>query len=122
EDERVKGGVERPDVLLVPEEERVAHDPELVRASLEARPVGAVADQTQGRLDAALLQALEPVQDVIDALDRRHPADPADREAVRRDAEVAPRLFPAVGAAADTLVQLDAEADDGELLRRRDAQ
>src|SRR5438128_1292027 len=122
EDERVEGRVERSHVLLVAQEEGLAHDPQLVCSALEGRPIRAVADQTEGRADATLQQSLEAVQHVVGALDGGHPADPADGEPGGLDPEVAPCLRPAVRSGADALAELDPQADDDELLGRRDAQ
>src|SRR5207248_9166575 len=53
--------------------------------------------------------------------DTGHAADPADDEAVGRDPEQ-PACLGAVSVRTDTAVELDAEPDDRELLRRRDAE
>ncbi len=122
EDERVEGGVPVRDRVLVAEREEVARDAELVGALLQAGAVGAVADQAQRRVDAALAELLEREQHVVRALDGGHPADPADDEAVVRDAEQPPCPRAGAAVAADPLLELDPEADDDEPLRRRDAE
>src|SRR5919201_3386133 len=121
QDERVEGAVERSDVLLVAEEERVADDPELVGAALELRAVRAVADEAERRFDAAFAQQPEALEDVVAALNRRHAAHPADGEAFVGDAQIASCLGAAVRRG-DPFAQLDPEPDDRELLRRRDAE
>ena len=120
--ERVEGRVERRDVLLVAEEERVADDAQLVRAILELAAVGAVADHAERRVDAAVPETLEGHQDVVRALHGRHAADPAHREPVGRDAEVTPALDAAVLLRRDALFQLDPQPDHDKALARSDAE
>jgi hypothetical protein len=55
----VAHGIPGRDILLVPEEETVAGDPEIVGALLEPRPVVAVADEQEQRVDAAFAYADE---------------------------------------------------------------
>ena len=57
QDEGVDRAVEAADVVLVADEEAVARDPELVRGALELLAVGAVADETERCIDAALAAA-----------------------------------------------------------------
>ena len=54
EDDGVAHGVPRRHVLLVAEEEARLGDTEVMRALLEARPVVAVADEHEERVDSAL--------------------------------------------------------------------
>src|SRR5262249_60728177 len=88
----------------------------------EARAVRTVADEAERRVDTPCAQPLESVEDVVRPLHRRHAADPADREPIRRDAEVAARLLAPVRLRAAALVELHPETDDREPLGRRDAE
>ena len=117
----VADGVPRGDVLLVAEEEAGAREAEVVRALLEALAVVTVADEEQQRVDAALAHAGEHRQKIVGPLHRRHPAEPADDELPFRDAVAAPDLD-RVAVEADTRLELDPEADDGEPLARRDVE
>ena len=59
------------------------------------------------------------LEHVVGALDARHPAHPADHEPLRRDPE--PRARGRTGhLRLHPLAELDSQADDAELLRRRD--
>src|SRR5204862_147858 len=76
--ERVEEAVVRRHVALIAGEDRAANDAEVVRALLDLLAVGAVADQAQRRVYAARAEAPERLEQVADALDRRHAADPPD--------------------------------------------
>ncbi len=67
-------------------------------------------------------EPLEGEEDVVGALDGGHAADPADREALVGDAHHPPGARPRLRRCVDALLELDAEADDRELLPRRDAE
>ena len=84
--------------------------------------IRAVADEAQAGVDAAVQEPLEGEQDVVRALDGGHAADPADREALVGDAHHPPGPLPRLRRRVDALLELDAEADDRELLPRRDAE
>ena len=91
--------------------------------SLDRLAVGAVADEAEPRVDAALAQARERGEHVRDALDRRHPADPADDERARPGRRTgAAARSPSLVAARDPPVEVDPEPDHRELARRRDAE
>ena len=96
----------------------MADQSELLRAPLETLPVGAVADEQEPGVDALLPQRRERGEEVAGLLHTRHAAQPADDEALRRDAEPPADLVPRL-VAADTLLQLDPEPHDDELLGRR---
>ena len=93
--------------------------PSSCAAPLELLAVGPVADHAERRVDAVVAQAPEGEEHVVGPLDRGHPADPADDEAVVGDADSA-RLSRRPSVRRDALVELDPEADDDEPLGRRD--
>jgi hypothetical protein len=93
-----------------------------VGTALEASAIGAVADEAEGRVDVQREQASEREQHVVRPLDGGHASDPADHERVRADAEDAPDLATRDPVELDTFTNLDAEAEDGELLRRSHAE
>ena len=92
-----------------------------MRTLLDVLAVGAVADEAEAGVHTAVSQPAEGEQDVVDALDRGHPADPADDELVGRDAVEAAKRG-AVTAARDAVVQVDPEPDHAELLGRSNAE
>ena len=103
QDEGVERSVERRDVLLVADEERLAHDAEVVRALLELRSIRPIADHAEHCVDAFVAQALERDEDVVRALHGSHASDPPDSEPIRLDAQVSPAVDAAVLFACDTL-------------------
>src|SRR4029079_18061442 len=111
--------VPRRDVLLVAEEEAMPHQAELLCTLLERIAVGPVADEQQPGVDAALADQGEGLEEIERLLDAGHPSQPADHEPLRRDTEAAADLLARL-VAADTLLQLDPEPHDDELLRRGD--
>src|SRR5439155_3245616 len=122
QDERVERSVEGRDVLLEAEEERLAHDAQVVRPSLDRGPLGPVTDETEAGVDAELAQAPEGEQHVLSSLHSRHPADPADDEPLGFDAEDSAALGPLLRVCSDAFIKLDPETDDGESSAGRDAQ
>ena len=118
QEERVEERVVRRHVSLVADEENVPDDPEVGGELLDRVAVGAVADQAERGLDAAVEQRLEGREDVRYALDRCHAPDPADDEPVIGDAEEMPELRAPV-AGQNTRLEVDAETDHRELLGRR---
>src|SRR5581483_10621278 len=89
--------------------------------ALELVALRAVADEHELRVDAERNEACEGREHVRDALDPGHAPDPADDEARVRDAEPATQR-PAGLRAGDAALEIDAEPDHGELLRRCDAE
>jgi len=71
----------------------VPRDAEVLRLLLHSFSIRAVADEAERRVDAEIEEPLERRQDVRHALDRGHAADPADDEAIVRDAEQAAMLL-----------------------------
>ncbi len=86
---------------------------ELACFLLERCALGAVADQDQSGVDAPVPQLPDRPQDVLGLLHGRHPGDPADAEALGRDAEGSANRR-SVGGARHALGELDSEANDGE--------
>ena len=67
-------------------------------------------------------EAREGAQQIVRALDLGHAAEPADEEAVVRHAELATQLLRRPGRGREPLVEVEPEPDDGDLLRRSDAE
>ena len=86
---------------------------------LQRLPVGAVADEADDRIHAALAQRRDRLQHDSGVLDARHAADPADDERIARDPVQLPVVH-VLGVAVQALGERDPEADHDELLRRRD--
>ena len=124
QEQRVEGGVVRRDVVLVAEEEaRARRSRARGRAARRSRGRGRRRPGTAPRRRRGRGGGANCEQHVVDALDGGHAADPADDEAVRRDAEQR-RAQPCASPSSDptTLAaSVDPEADDRELLGRRDA-
>ena len=121
-DERIERRVVRRDVVLVAEEEAVANDAEVVGELLESVAIRPVTDEAEDGVDPGVAQVLAREEDVLGSLHGRHAADPADDEAVGGDAEQTARALARSCRRIDTLLELDAQADDGELLGRCDAE
>jgi hypothetical protein len=104
-----RNDVVRRDVPLVADEQHVPGHSKCVGPPFDRLPVRAVADEACDCVDAPLTEGAESKQDVADALDRGHAADPADHEPLLGNAEEPAQVVPGRAVARDTRVQTDAE-------------
>ena len=124
EHEDVERGEERADLLLVAGEQAVADDPELGGELLDPLAVGAVADHAERRASTPCSRSeREGAEDDVRALHARHPPRSSRRGTGRRRTPITRRVSARASARSATpALELDPEADDGELRRRRDAE